>query len=270
VSRGILSLLLLYVITTIYVVVLSPNWGQLLEKPILAGGLLSVAMWFPGVIGLVFARNEGLTLKIFAKPNRFFFLGPLFFLGLMVCAFVVAMPFVQSAEFDFFKLLGILVGGYSLSLTGSMIFALGEEIYWRGYLWEKLKKLPPRKAIVIIGLVWGVWHFPFLFFLSQYLSGATILGTIYPEFPLIGCLLLPIYTVLLSFIFTYFRLKGGAIMVAAAMHGMASLGVSFSWMVYREPSSFLLGMTGVSGIVISLLFCLFFKLFSDKTWKKLV
>ncbi|MDN3506015.1 MAG: CPBP family glutamic-type intramembrane protease [Simkaniaceae bacterium] len=260
------SLLLLYITTMVYVAVLSPNWGQLLGRPVLAGGLLAIVMWFPAVIGLGFAKAEGIKLKIFARPNRFFFLGPLLLMGLLICGFA-AWP---SIDLPVSQVLGLLAIGYLLSLTGSMVFALGEEIYWRGYLWEKLKKYPTRRAILVMGLVWGVWHYPFLLFLSQYKPDATILGTVYPEFPLWGCLLLPIFTVLLSYIIMYFRLKGGSIMVAGATHGMGSLGVSFSWMVYREPSSFLWGVTGVTGIVISFLFCLFFKLFSEKTWKKLV
>ncbi|NGX46719.1 MAG: hypothetical protein K1000chlam3_00082 [Chlamydiae bacterium] len=273
VSKGILSLIFLYVITTIYIAFLSPNWLKLLETPLIAGGLISVVMWFPGIIGLLFAKNEGITLKVFAWPNRYFFLGPLFILLLILLAFVVSLPFVEVRNLEKLNLIhafGILAGGYLLSLTGSMLFSLGEELYWRGYLWEKLRKFSPIRAIVIMGVLWGIWHWPFLIFLSQYVPKAPLLGTIYPNFPLIGCLLVLFNTVLLSFLFTYFRLKGKAIMASAAMHGMASLGISFAWAVYASPVSFLIGMTGITSFVIAFLFCLFFKLFSPNTWKKLV
>ena len=42
------------------------------------------------------------------------------------------------------------------------IATFGEEFGWRGYLQPKLMTLGmgPRRAMVLMGLIWGVWHWP--------------------------------------------------------------------------------------------------------------
>lgn len=45
---------------------------------------------------------------------------------------------------------------------------LGEELGWRGFVYNELqKKYSPLKAAMIVGVVWGFWHTP-LWFLSGY------------------------------------------------------------------------------------------------------
>ena len=49
------------------------------------------------------------------------------------------------------------------------LFALGEEVGWRGYLLPILLKLAsPRKAILLHGLLWGLAHAPLVYFGFNY------------------------------------------------------------------------------------------------------
>lgn len=42
--------------------------------------------------------------------------------------------------------------------------ALGEEIGWRSYLYPKLEELyGTKKAIILGGCIWGIWHYPALY-----------------------------------------------------------------------------------------------------------
>lgn len=50
----------------------------------------------------------------------------------------------------------------SMSLA-SFIFGFGEEFGWRGYMTPKLEKLMPAPAAIIItGVIWGLWHAPLI------------------------------------------------------------------------------------------------------------
>ncbi|MBG0771858.1 MAG: CPBP family intramembrane metalloprotease, partial [Anaerolineaceae bacterium] len=40
------------------------------------------------------------------------------------------------------------------------ISTFGEEFGWRGYLQSKLMPLGARKAVLLTGVIWGVWHWP--------------------------------------------------------------------------------------------------------------
>ena len=42
----------------------------------------------------------------------------------------------------------------------NLLFAMGEELGWRGFLLPKLMPLGQWKAILLSGLIWGVWHAP--------------------------------------------------------------------------------------------------------------
>lgn len=50
-------------------------------------------------------------------------------------------------------------------------FGFGEEIGWRGIALSNLQtKIKPLYAAVIIGIGWGLWHFPVFFFRNSYMS----------------------------------------------------------------------------------------------------
>jgi len=42
----------------------------------------------------------------------------------------------------------------------NLLFTMGEELGWRGFLLQKLMPLGQPKAILLTGLIWGIWHAP--------------------------------------------------------------------------------------------------------------
>ena len=123
---------------------------------------------------------------------------------------------------------------------------LGEEFGWRAYLLPKLMPLGWRKASLLMGLVWGVWHWPLVAMGHNY-------GVDYGGYPWAGLLM----TVWIMFLWSVFlgwvSLRGRSVWPAvighSAINGIAGLGLL---LVMGQPNP-LLGPTP-AGIVGSLAF----------------
>ncbi len=110
-----------------------------------------------------------------------------------------------------------------LSLGGASLLAgFGEEFGWRGYLLPRL--LPDRKmarlAVVVIGIVWGIWHCAIAIgpLVRAALAGAAgwpaMLGP-----TLVSCVQMIGTSIALSFIFGAVWLKSKSIFLASFLHG---------------------------------------------------
>lgn len=102
-----------------------------------------------------------------------------------------------------------------LAMVSCMILsfpALGEEGGWRGYMMPKLIKLMGMpKAIVIGGIIWGLWHAPLTCVGHNF-------GTDYPGFPYVGIIIMCVQCTLMGIMLTYITVKTESIWPAAIMH----------------------------------------------------
>jgi len=98
-------------------------------------------------------------------------------------------------------------------LIGS-IYALGEEIGWRGFFVPELAKITSySKTSFIVGAIWAVWHIPGILFMG-YNSGT-------PVWYAIPCFFMMIIG--LSFLMTWLRLKSGSLWTAVIIHASHNL-----------------------------------------------
>ena len=101
----------------------------------------------------------------------------------------------------------------------------GEEFGWRGYLQPKLMPLGGRKAVLLTGVVWGIWHWPVI--LMGYNYGSNYFGA-----PFLGPLAMVWFTLSLSVIFGWITIKAEsvwpAVIAHGALNGIASLGIIFA------------------------------------------
>lgn len=103
-----------------------------------------------------------------------------------------------------------LLQGYLAALTINALFALGEEIGWRGYLYSALwPRLGPTKATVAVGVLWGLWHYP----------AALLLGHNYSVHRAEGPLLFTVITTLMSGPMLLMRHRTGSVLPASSFHG---------------------------------------------------
>jgi membrane protease YdiL (CAAX protease family) len=88
-------------------------------------------------------------------------------------------------------------------------FTFGEEYGWRGYLLPRLLPLGEVRATLLVGLIWGPWHVPFL------LAGLNYPGVNFWVAFLVFCFTV----VVLSFLYTWLYVAAsGSVLVVALVH----------------------------------------------------
>lgn len=107
----------------------------------------------------------------------------------------------------------------------NMIPAFGEEAGWRGMLFPTLCELmPTRAAVVVSGVIWGIWHAPVIAMGHNY-------GMDYLGFPWTGVLVMTLACTALGACLCYLRLCVRSVWPCALAHGAvnaaANIGVVF-------------------------------------------
>jgi len=98
----------------------------------------------------------------------------------------------------------------------------GEEFGWRGYLQVRLFRQRPLLAAIASGLIWGVWHYPI-----------NLRGYNYPGQPILGLIVFPVGTTLLSIIFGWLRLKTGSVWAASLAHAATNaIGMALTTLLF--------------------------------------
>lgn len=121
-------------------------------------------------------------------------------------------------------------------VTTPLLF--GEEFGWRGYLQRRLFPGRPLAAALATGPIWGVWHWPLI-----------LRGYDFPDHPLIGALLFPVTTTLLSIIFGWLRERSGSIWVPSLAHAATNAvggSLSLLWF-YGGASPIFISYVGILG-----------------------
>jgi membrane protease YdiL (CAAX protease family) len=132
----------------------------------------------------------------------------------------------------------------------NMLFALGEELGWRGFLLPRLIPLGQWKAMLLSGAIWGLWHAP-----------TTLLhGYNFPQHPYLGILIMTIGCMLLGVILSWLTVQTRSPWAAALGHGAfnAVAGLSFLFLTPGFDTALAGSPLGLAGwlpmiIVIALL-----------------
>ncbi|MFE8604738.1 CPBP family intramembrane glutamic endopeptidase [Archangium violaceum] len=132
-----------------------------------------------------------------------------------------------------------VVQGVLLGPLLNVPFIFGEEWGWRGYLLPRLLPLGQWRALVLSGVIWGLWHAPLI-----------LLGYNYPQHPVLGILLFTVVCVLLGILLGWMRLATGGIWSSVIAHGsLNAVGpvVMLLGHAGSPPDTALVGITGWPG-----------------------
>lgn len=100
---------------------------------------------------------------------------------------------------------GALLGALSLNIP----FMLGEELGWRGYLWQRVATWRGWYRVLFTGTVWGLWHAPLI-----------VLGHNYPGYPVIGIGMMVVLCLLFGLLFDWTRARSGSVWSSVVLHGL--------------------------------------------------
>jgi membrane protease YdiL (CAAX protease family) len=231
-----------------------------LTNPALATAILSLTMFAPSLAAV--AANWPLSrAKIstwgWARGDwRYYLLTLAVIPTVFVAGAAVAMavgiqqiniePAVQSLADQFgvaapepaILLLILIIPTMTIAPFVNTIFALGEELGWRGYLLGRLLPLGGAQAAVISGMIWGIWHAPII-----------AMGHNYPGHPVVGPPLMVVLSVIYGVILSWLRLRSGSVVVAGLAHGAMNAEAGIVLLLLTPANPTLGAPAGVAALV---------------------
>jgi membrane protease YdiL (CAAX protease family) len=224
-----------------------------LLAPVLGRSSLPVTMLTPAIaaaIMLAFVAPEGGLRSSFAGLGLTSFglmgwplalAGPavIFLVGLAVLAFLglttLAAPQVEGSGAGVaLNLLAELVGG--------TLFALCEEIGWRGYMLPRMRGFGAITAMLVVGFLQGVWHLPLLLTTDLYHAAGD---------PRVVAPLFLTTLTLAGVFFGYLRVTTGSIWPVAGAHAAVNVAWGISMEVAQTKSTLVLEyLGGESGVLM--------------------
>ena len=133
---------------------------------------------------------------------------------------------------------GILIGPII-----NIIFTLGEELGWRGYLLQKLsKEYSVQKSIIISGIIWGIWHAPVIAMGHNY-------GTGYIGAPWLGIFAMIVFCIVLGSYLSYLVIKTQSVIPCAIAHSAINAFAGIGVCLYKGTANPFIGPspTGIIG-----------------------
>jgi membrane protease YdiL (CAAX protease family) len=148
---------------------------------------------------------------------------------------VFAAPHMTgSAAFVIFKILSGLVIG--------TLFALAEEIGWRGYMLPRLLGRGVVPAMLLVGLLHGIWHLPLMLTTDYYHNTGNPL------------LMVPLFLITLSLVgivYGFLRMWTGSVWPVAIAHAAANMAWEIMTEMTQTKSALVLEyIGGESGLIM--------------------
>jgi membrane protease YdiL (CAAX protease family) len=131
----------------------------------------------------------------------------------------------------------------------NLIPAFGEEFGWRGYLLPKLLPLGKDKALIISGIIWGLWHLPFILLIN------------YGSYPnkIAGCIIFTVLLTLLGIYIGALTLENNSTLLASYMHAVINAQDNGIWiLIYPNYNHLIGGGEGIIGIIVLLPVALYY------------
>ena len=231
------------------------TYGQGITVVIVAAG-----MFIPALCNVLtrFITKEGFGY-MYLRPNfkghlrqyLLIYFGPTVLLLISAAVYFLIFPGSFDSDFTVLKQLAASSGKTSMSINNLLLVSilqvaiigpiiniiptLGEELGWRGYLLPKLRMLlSDRAALIITGVIWGLWHSPIIVMGHNY-------GTSYAGYPWMGIIAMIVFCVGIGIIEGYFTIKLNSVIPAAMIHSTVNAGAGLPILLAKAGYNPILG-----------------------------
>ena len=227
------------------------------NKQLMTQGGWALAMWGPGIAAivttLVVAKNPFSSLRLNTLgPKRFYLWAWFLPIVLTIVGGLTTLLFgMAKLDMNFTMIRDAMASAASggeipigvivisqivlailLAPFFNMLFTLGEELGWRGFLLPHLMPLGQWKAILVSGVIWGFWHAPVI-----------MQGHNYPGYPILGVFMMIVFCVLLGAIFSWMYLNTKSPWVAALAHGSVNAVAGLPILFFQSDFNLAFGGT---------------------------
>lgn len=221
------------------------TWGGILLMYLLGitygsmlSGIFFLAFMFIPAISSLLARKlagegfKGLMVRFNFKPNIKYYALAWFLPSIYILLGAVVYFVINPGDFDpnlttitnllqanggdanqAKTILLVQIGqGFLIGPIINIVPTLGEELGWRGYLLPRLcERFTTVKAIVVSGVIWGIWHAPMIAMGHNY-------GTGYVGAPWLGIIMMTIFCIFFGAFCSFITLKTQSVIPAAMAH----------------------------------------------------
>ncbi|WP_319543425.1 CPBP family intramembrane glutamic endopeptidase [uncultured Pseudodesulfovibrio sp.] len=231
--------------------------------------ILMAVMWIPGLSALLvtafvdkmnFAElRDSLRLRLGKSLGAYFLticLVPMLFAAMYLLSwwlgfgdFAPQIPGTEAGEATLKSVLQIMLPmSIVLGPFINLIFGLGEEIGWRGFMLPRLMPLGKPVAYTVLGILWGIWHGPLI-----------LTGFNYPGYPVGGIAMMCLLCFAFGLFLNEMTLHYDSSILAGFIHGAVNAQGYGVWLLLFPNIHPLfggsVGLTGVAVWLISGMLC---------------
>jgi uncharacterized protein len=240
-------------------------------------GAIAAMMWTPGIAALITSAVFKENIRGYGwKPGKIKFLIYAYFLPFVISLIAYGIVWITGAadftverviNYKWAKMLGFnlpapfVIGLLSKMILGffvTIIFVLGEEIGWTGFLTPRLlKKYSVPVTSLIVGIFWSVWHYPAI--IGGFYGNGTPLWIALPGFTLV----LAGY----SFLRTVLFFKSGSLWTGVVLHASGNIilmGMFWEMTVQSTEAASIVSETGILTGIVCMIAALIFMKFQIK------
>jgi membrane protease YdiL (CAAX protease family) len=208
-------------------------------------------MWVPGLCGLLCMKMFDHNLRDIGlrTPSKHWMIVAYTVPAIAAVLILVISVLLGIGEFQiesFKMLINRLVFTPTFGVLLSLIFALGEEIGWRGFLYARIHDWDIETPNLLNGIIWAVWYWPLILFLDYAAS---------PQ-PAVSLVLFTISIVAFSVFQGQLRRISKSVWAPALAHAVHNTWVQSIYPSFYKAGALNPFFGGEAGVILAVLYLL--------------